>query len=164
MAKRGVINPVYGITEAAFFGKLRSMLRKEWRHSLPYRNALKAAKVPYTLPGRRKFSIVCQKCETHYKMGERIVVGETKAGKEKDALAYQIDHKIDAGSLKSFDDLSGFAERLFCPPEDLQVLCWHCHKKEHAKKTPDDSQWTEKEIQQGENNQASLILNKILKK
>ncbi|MCK5613370.1 hypothetical protein KAR91_66485 [Candidatus Pacearchaeota archaeon] len=129
VSKRGVVNPVYGMTEAAFFGKFRSMLRKEWRHSQPYRDALRRAKVPYFEPGRRKFSIRCEKCSDEYALQERIVIGKTKVGKAKDALAYQIDHKIDAGSLKSFEDLSGFTERLFCPPEDLQVLCYWCHKK-----------------------------------
>lgn len=133
-SKRGVINPIYGMTNAAFFGKIRSMLRKEWRHSQMYRDALKRAKVPFKGEGRRKYSIKCEGCGIEYAMGERIVVGETKQGKPKDSLAYQIDHKIDAGSLKTFDNLSGFAERLFCSPEDLQVLCWHCHKDKTYKR------------------------------
>lgn len=159
MGKRGIIHPVFGITNAAFFGKLRSMLRKEWRHSKPYKDALNAAKVPYTLPGRRKYSIKCQRCGDEYALQERVHIGFTKTGKAKDALAYQIDHKIDAGSLKCFDDLSGFAERLFCSPDDLQVFCIFCHKKEHPKY---DSQWTESEIQQMKNKKTRLILNKIL--
>ena len=135
MGKRGVIHPVYGVTEAAFFGKLRSMLRKEWRHSHPYRNALARAKHPHPdIEGRRKFCIRCEKCNIAYNLSERIIVGETKDGKDKDALAYQIDHLNDAGSLKSFKDLSGFTERLFCPPDELQVLCYWCHhKKTHDK-------------------------------
>ena len=135
MGKRGVIHPVYGITEAAFFGKIRSMLRKEWRHSQPYRDALERAKIPYTRPGRRKFSIKCEGCGDEYALQERIEIGKTKTGNIKEALAYQIDHKEDAGSLKSFVDLSGFAERLFCHSEELQVLCYFCHhKKTHKKK------------------------------
>ena len=128
MSKRGVINPVYGMTDAAFFGKIRSMLRKEWRHSQPYRDAIKRAKKPYMGKGRRKFSIACEQCGKEYAMKERIEVESATKGKMKEVLAYQIDHKIDAGSLKSFDDLSGFAERLFCYPDELQVLCYFCHK------------------------------------
>lgn len=129
MGKRGIINPIYGITEAAFFGKLRSMLRKEWRHSQMYRDALKRAKVPFKGEGRRKFSIKCEQCGNEYAIGERIIIGKTKQGKDKDSLAYQIDHKMDAGSLKTFDDLSGFAERLFCGIDGLQILCYWCHKE-----------------------------------
>ncbi|GAG70795.1 unnamed protein product, partial [marine sediment metagenome] len=109
MNKRGVINPVYGVTDAAFFGKIRSALRLMWRHSQPYKDALKRAKVPFMGVGRRKFSIKCEDCGEEYALQERIVTGKTKAGKDKDALAYNIDHKIDAGSLKTFKDLSGFA-------------------------------------------------------
>ena len=129
MAKRGVINPTYGCTDAMFFGKIRSMLRKQWRHSQPYRDALKRAKIPYLHPGRRKFSIKCEQCGDEYALQERIEIGKTKTGNIKEVLAYQIDHKIDAGSLKCFDDLSGFAERLFCSADYLQVLCYTCHKE-----------------------------------
>ena len=44
------------------------------------------------------------------------------------ATEIQVDHKVPAGSLKSFDDLKGFAERLFCGPEGLQIMCKVCHK------------------------------------
>ena len=128
MGKRGVVNPVYGMTDAAFFGKIRSMLRKEWRHSQPYRDALKKAKKPYVGPGKRKFVIECEQCNDTYFLQERIEVESAKKGKMKEVLAYQIDHKIDAGSLKTFADLSSFAERLFCSHDELRVLCYHCHK------------------------------------
>ena len=134
MSKRGEINPIYGMTDAAFFGKIRSMLRKEWRHSQPYRDALKKAKKPYIGPGKRKFVIQCEQCNDKYFLQQRTEVESAKKGKMKEVLAYQIDHKIDAGSLKSFIDISGFTERLFCPPEDLQVLCYHCHHKKTHKK------------------------------
>ena len=134
MKKRGIVNPIYGMTDAAFFGKIRSMLRKEWRHSQPYRDALKNAKRDYTGPGKRKFVMQCAQCRDEYFLQQRIEVESVKKGKMKDVSAYQIDHKIDAGSLKTFTDLSGFAERLFCPPEDLQVLCYHCHHKKTHKK------------------------------
>ena len=129
MAKRGVINLKYGITDAAFFGKIRSALRKEWRNSQMYKDALKAAKRPYTGGGRRKISIECAKCKTHYANNDKIIVPSAKKGITKTVKAYNVDHKIDAGSLKTFNDLSGFAERLFCESEDLQILCYHCHIK-----------------------------------
>jgi hypothetical protein len=50
-----------------------------------------------------------------------------------------VDHVIPAGSLRSWDDLPIFAERLFCEREvdgvkRLQRLCDKCH----TKKTKDD--------------------------
>ena len=135
MCKRGEINPVYGMTNAKFFGRLSSMIRKEWMYSKPYRDALKRAKVPYSSPeNRRKFQIKCEQCGEQYFLGERVVTGQTKAGKDKTSLAYQVDHKKDVGSMKSFDNLGGVIKRLFCPPEGLQVLCKFCHnKKTHEK-------------------------------
>jgi len=131
MAKRGTINPDYGMTNAAFFNKIRSALRKQWGYSKSYRDALSRAKVPYMKPGRRKFSIECELCLNQYGIGERIVTGKTKQGKEKTSLAYAVHHKEGAGQLKSFEDLSEFARRLFCASERLEVLCWHCHKLRH---------------------------------
>lgn len=42
-----------------------------------------------------------------------------------------VDHIVPAGSLKAYSDLPGFVERLFCEPENLQVLC----TVDHAWKT-----------------------------
>lgn len=56
---------------------------------------------------RHKYEYQCAKCKGWF------------LGKNVD-----VDHKIEAGSLKSFDDLGTFAERLFCEdPEGYQVLC-----------------------------------------
>ena len=129
MGKRGEINPKYNMTDAAFFVRIRSALRKEWRNSQMYRDALKAAKRPYMGKGRRKISIECAECKTHYANNDKMIVPSAKKGITKTVKAYNIDHKIEAGSLKNFDDLSGFAERLFCGPEDLQILCYHCHRE-----------------------------------
>lgn len=133
MGKRGVIHPVYGITEAAFFGKIRSMLRKMWRHSQPYKDALKRAKKPYAGPGQRKFVIECEQCGDKYFLQERIEVESVKKGKMKEVLAYVVHHIEEAGQLKSFKDLATFAERLFCPASGLQILCYNCHQKTHKK-------------------------------
>ena len=42
----------------------------------------------------------------------------------------EVDHVIPCGELKTWDDLSGWAERLFCDADGLRVLCRECH---HAK-------------------------------
>jgi len=41
----------------------------------------------------------------------------------------QVDHIVPAGSLKDYRDLPGFVRRLYCEPEDLQILCKPCHKE-----------------------------------
>ncbi len=40
----------------------------------------------------------------------------------------EVDHKVQAGSLKGPEDLSGFVTRLFCHADELQVVCKPCHK------------------------------------
>jgi ribosomal protein L44E len=41
------------------------------------------------------------------------------------------DHLIPCGSLKSWEDLPGFAERLFVEAPLLRILCAECHKVRH---------------------------------
>lgn len=40
----------------------------------------------------------------------------------------QVHHLVECGTLKSYSDLPGFVERLFCEAKDLQVICKPCHK------------------------------------
>ncbi len=40
----------------------------------------------------------------------------------------EMNHIIEAGSLRSFDDLPLFVERLFCNEEGFECLCKPCHK------------------------------------
>lgn len=44
----------------------------------------------------------------------------------------EVDHIEPCGSLKSFEDLPGFASRLFCEVDGLQVLCDCCHSEKHS--------------------------------
>jgi 5-methylcytosine-specific restriction endonuclease McrA len=46
----------------------------------------------------------------------------------------QVHHKIECGTLKNFNDIAGFTERLLCPAEDLMVLCKKCHQQKHHPK------------------------------
>lgn len=39
-----------------------------------------------------------------------------------------MDHIEPVGTLKSFDDLPGFVERMFVGVDKLQVLCSTCHQ------------------------------------
>ena len=48
------------------------------------------------------------------------------------AKEVQVDHIEPAGSLKCYDDLPKFVERMFCESDNLQVLCKPCHKQKTA--------------------------------
>lgn len=101
-------------TEARFFSFIRSGLRQMSRRWPPIvRQAIHKARRPYKGPNKRqKWEVQCAACEAWYKAAE-----------------VQVDHIIPCGSLKSFSDLPGFAERLFCEADGLRVLCKPCHKK-----------------------------------
>ena len=58
----------------------------------------------------------------------------------------EIDHIISCGSLKCYDDLPGFVERLFCEADNIRVVCKPCHKA-HTKKSREDKK---NEVQQQE--------------
>jgi len=54
----------------------------------------------------------------------------------------QVDHIVSCGSLRSFEDLPGFTERLLCEASGLQIVCKACHQaktneeREQRKTTP----------------------------
>jgi 5-methylcytosine-specific restriction endonuclease McrA len=108
-------------TTARFFGFLRSGLREKFnRYPVKYEVLKQAC---FDVETGETF-------KTGHRAGEKKTVKMYKCAscseqyRQKDV---QVDHKIPAGSLQSFNDLSGFAERLFCGPEELQILCTVCH-------------------------------------
>ena len=106
---------------AKFFGFLRSGLREKFnRYPVKY-ELLKSEAVD--TPTGELF-------KTGKKMGQKKTVKKYKCNHCEEmfrANEVQVDHIIPAGSLQSFDDLQGFAERLFCGPENLQLVCKPCH-------------------------------------
>lgn len=105
------------MTEVQFFQWIRQVLRKASIYWKPISQVRKEAQVAYKGPNkRRKYSYVCSSCNKEYPSTE-----------------INVHHVIECGSLKSFDDLPGFVERLFCEKEFLSVLCKNCHDKKHEK-------------------------------
>lgn len=114
MARKPVPKPRCSgtMTESAFFSFIRSGLRQKSQRWKPAFDAKKEAQRPYKGEDKRtKFVYVCAICKEEFK--------------DKDV---QIDHIIPCGSLKSFADLAGFCERLFCEKEGYRVLCEPCHQ------------------------------------
>jgi len=103
-------------TEARYWQFIRSALRQASRRWPPIaRHALESARRPYVGPNhRQKWEFCCEVCREHYKRTE-----------------VQVDHIIPVGSLKSFDDLPGFVQRLFCEEEGLRIVCKRCHSERH---------------------------------
>ena len=91
-------------TEARYFGFIRSALRAAFRKWQPKHEAKAAAKVAYN-------TYVCASCDGWFGTKE-----------------VEVDHIVPAGSLRNFDDLAGFTERMFCEADGFQVLCKECHQ------------------------------------
>ena len=98
---------------ARYFGFLRSSLRAAYSKWPPKYLTINEASRPYVGPDkRRKKEFQCAECKGWFGSSE-----------------VNVDHIIPAGSLTTFEDLPGFAERLFCGKDGLQVLCSTCHSK-----------------------------------
>lgn len=104
------------MTEAQYWAKVRSLLRKGFMYWKPMTIALEKASRPYKGANKRqKKEYQCAKCKKWFKRTE-----------------VDIDHIEEVGSLKSEKDLASFLQRL--TPEDpkaFQILC----KKHHKEKT-----------------------------
>ena len=90
-------------TESRFFGFIRSALRSAFQKWGPKHEAKRLARV-----SRGQYK--CAACDGIFPNGE-----------------VEVDHRVPCGSLKRYDDLPGFVERMFCEVQGFQVLCKDCH-------------------------------------
>jgi 5-methylcytosine-specific restriction endonuclease McrA len=100
-------------SEAAYWGAVRSALRRKFAFWQPAMKCLNAAKRPSQSDNKRlKSEYQCAEC-----------------GKWKPRKEVQIDHVEECGSLKCYEDIAPFLKRL--TPEDIsafQILCKKCHQ------------------------------------
>jgi 5-methylcytosine-specific restriction endonuclease McrA len=100
------------MTEAQFWGFLRSNLRLASRKWAPRRQALVAVRRPSESDNKRlKWECQCSMCKGWFPQKE-----------------VEVDHIVPVGSLLSFEDIGGFVERLLCELDGFVVLCKQCHK------------------------------------
>lgn len=103
------------LTESEYFGKIRSGLRKTFMYWKPMMIALKNASRPsQNLENKRlKTEYQCNDCKGWF------------------ARKYvEINHNIEVGSLRCYEDIVPFIQRLTC--EDVNgytILCENCHQK-----------------------------------
>lgn len=91
-------------TEAQFWWRIRSALRQQWRWWKPKQEARRRARLSKGL-------YVCALCQNTFTSKE-----------------IEVDHKKPCGSLRCYDDLPRFIERLFAEDVDsYRVLCKPCH-------------------------------------
>jgi len=99
-----------GWSDAQYWGFIRAGLRAKFTRYPPKWVVLSEAKRVAQNNPRAKWEYLCTSCFCWYL--------------QKDVT---VDHIVPCGSLRSYADLAGFVERLFCPAEGLQVLCKPCH-------------------------------------
>ena len=101
------------MTESQYFSKIRSILRSGFRYWKPMQLALEAASRPsQSLNKRIKKEYHCNHCKKWYKRAD-----------------VEIDHKIECGSLSTYEDIVPFIQRLTKENIDAyQILCKPCHK------------------------------------
>ncbi len=100
------------MTEAAYWGMLRSGLRRLFRFWKPAVAALHAARFPCKGPNGQKWAYLCHDCKKPFPRKQ-----------------VQIDHVVPCGTLTSFEHVGEFIERL--TPEDAgayAVRCLTCHQ------------------------------------
>ena len=94
-------------TEARYFGFIRSALRSAFQ-KYPVKYHAKKRAMRDTEEGAR---YECAACNELFRSGE-----------------VQVDHVVPCGSLKTYEDLPQFVERMFCEVDGFQVLCKPCHQ------------------------------------
>ena len=105
------------MTISAFWTPIRSDLRRRWMKFPERKKAIlnaRVGKLKSVKTGRMVFHVECAKCH------------ESLPEMDK---GFEVDHLIDAGGLKCFEDLPGFVDRLFCEAKHLQIICKDCHKE-----------------------------------
>lgn len=102
------------LTEAQFFGKIRSILRLGIKRCwLPMQQALERNKRPSQHPtnNRLKWEFKCDSCQGWFKRAD-----------------VEIDHIIPCGSLRNWEDVVPFLQRLTEESLDsYQIVCKDCH-------------------------------------
>ena len=102
-------------TEAAFWSRIRSALRRANRFWKPIKNTELAARREYQGENKRqKWEYQCAHCKGWFTRKE-----------------VEVDHIIPAGSLRCYEDLAPFVQKLFAE-EGYQVLCKSCHTEKTA--------------------------------
>ena len=108
------------MTSSEWHGKIISALRQLSRwYKPPNITKLEARRnKPASVKGRHIYEYQCAFCKKWFKA---------------DDIA--LDHIIEAGSMRTYDDLPAFCKRLFCEKEGFQVLCNKGLNSCHHKKT-----------------------------
>ena len=106
-------SPVEQWTSARYWSFIRSALRRAWnKYPNKFKVLAQARRRKCNAKGNQKYEYKCASCK-HYFAAKNV----------------SVDHIQSAGSLRSYNDLPDFVAKLFCDVDNLQVLCFRCHKE-----------------------------------
>lgn len=128
MTRPKVIDLITGVSRGDLNALVRSAMRKIWR-STSRKQFLLKARVPHIGPDRRKkFDVICSKCDKRMGFSEKAfrIKKDGKPTKNK-KLVYEIDHLGEGNHplLNIESDLGKYAITLLYG--QMRVLCWQCH-------------------------------------
>jgi 5-methylcytosine-specific restriction endonuclease McrA len=110
------------MSRAAFWSMIRSALRQRSVFWKPVDLCKKAARRASQSSNKRlKFEYQCNICKNWFPDKQ-----------------VNVDHIIPAGTLRDYNDLPGFVQRLFVEVDGLQCLCETCHNKKTAQEKVDN--------------------------
>ena len=112
MSKSFPFAPHPAWTNAKFFGHLRSALRRLWMHFPPRSECIRLSRRKAPDDVRHKWEAQCAQCGGWFRLYD-----------------VQADHKEPCGSLRCWDDIGPFCERMFCGADGLQAVCKPCHRE-----------------------------------
>lgn len=110
-------------TEAAYWSRVANALRKAFAAWVPMREALKSARRASQRTDRPllKYEYQCVFCKAWFPLND-----EGPDGKK----LVQVDHKIAAGSLRTYDAIGPWLQRLTDEnPAMYQIVCKPCHQE-----------------------------------
>lgn len=101
------------LTEQAFWGWIRSQLRRSSMRWRPIYKALELARRPSQSSNKRlRWEYKCALCKGWFARAN-----------------VEVDHYPPVGSLRCAEDLPGFVTRLFTEADGLRVCCEACHQR-----------------------------------
>ena len=100
-------------TESRYFSQIRSALRNAFRYWKPMMEVLEDASRPSQSENKRlKKEYQCFSCKKWHPRKN-----------------VEIDHIVECGSLKTYEDIVPFIQRLACEDKECyNILCKPCHK------------------------------------
>ena len=108
--------------------QISSALREVWMKSPQRKDALKRSRKPCTDGSRKKWVECCEAC------GKTAYIGQKECKTKKDGTPSKVQRPVlVVHHINGVPNVwhPEFMSRLFCSPDELQVLCHACHDREH---------------------------------